>query len=128
MKEDVQNLVDTWAYLLNSMGGLLNPEKCYWWMVDYICIDGEWNYTPQVEWTLTKILPDGNRHPIAQQDMRESKKMLGIWSNLEGKNKKHLEEVLLKKYHTWFDRSKNGHLPTAFNWQSYLFKLWLSMN
>ena len=128
VREDAQKLVDEWAHLLNSTGGSLNPEKCYWWMADYVCIDGEWNYAPQVEWTLTIPLPDGSHHPIAQQDVRESKKMLGIWSNPAGNDQKHLDEVILKKYRTWMNRSKNGHLPTSLNWKSYLFKLWPGMN
>jgi hypothetical protein len=128
VREDAQNSVDMWAHLLNSTGGSLNPEKCYWWLVDYVCIDGEWNYAPQVEWTLTIPLPDGSSHPIAQQDVREAKKMLGIWSSPSGNDKKHLDMVILKKYRTWVDRSKNGHLPTSFNWSSYLFKLWAALN
>ena len=128
VKSDAQNSVDAWANLLNSTGGSLNPEKCYWWMVDYICINGEWNYAPQVEWTLTIPLPDGSRHPIAQQDVRDSKKMLGIWSNPAGQDKKHLDEIIVKKYRTWLDRSKNGHLPASLNHKSYHFKLWPGMN
>lgn len=128
VKEEAQASVDCWAYLLNSTGGSLNHEKCYWWMVDYICVNGEWNYAPQVEWELTIPLPDGSRHPIVQQDVRESKKMLGIWSNPAGNDKKHLEEVVLKKYRTWIDRSKNGHLPAKLNWISYYFKLWAGMS
>jgi len=127
VKDEAQMSVDTWAHLLNSTGGSLNPEKCYWWMVDYICINGEWNYAPQVEWTMTIPLPDGSRHPIAQQDVRAAKKMLGVWSNPTGNDMKHLHEVILKKYRIWLNRSKNGHLPTAFNWKSYLFKLWPGM-
>jgi len=128
VKEEAQASVDGWAYLLNSSGGSLNPEKCYWWMVDYICINGEWNYAPQVDWELTILLPDGSRHTIAQQDVRESKKMLGIWSNPAGDDKKHLDEIIIKKYRTWIDRSKNGHLPAKLNWISYYFKLWAGMN
>ena len=97
-------------------------------MVDYTCINGEWNYAPQVEWTLTIPLPDGSQHHIAQQDVRESKKMLGIWSNPAGNDIKHLEEIIVKKYRTWLDRSKNGHLPASLNQKSYQFKLWPGMN
>ena len=128
VKDDAQNSVDAWANLLISTGGSLNPEKCYWWMVDYTCINGEWNYAPQVEWTLTIPLPDGSQHHIAQQDVRESKKMLGIWSNPAGNDIKHLEEIIVKKYRTWLDRSKNGHLPASLNQKSYQFKLWPGMN
>jgi len=49
--------------------------------------------------------------------------MLGVWSNPAGKDKKHLEENIIKKYKQWVERSSNGHLPCDLNWKSYFFKL-----
>ena len=33
-----------WSTLLNATGGALKPEKCFWYMLDYTCKDGEWSY------------------------------------------------------------------------------------
>jgi hypothetical protein len=121
---DVQKSVDMWAYLLNSTGGSLNPEKCYWYMVDYVCIDGEWKYAPQVDWQVTIPMPDGSKHPITQLDVTESQKMLGVWSNPTGIDSDHLKKHVIGKYRTWVDRSSNGHLPNRYNHTSYKYKLW----
>lgn len=123
LQADAQESVDAWAFLLNSTGGSLNPEKCYWYSIDYVCIDGEWNYAPVVDWTISIPLPDRSRHPIRQVDTHTSHKMLGVWSNPAGNDKKHLEENIRKTYRQWIDRSLNGHLPTKYNWTSYNFKL-----
>lgn len=53
---------------------------------------------------------------------------MGIWSNPTGNDTKHLEQVILKKYRIWLDRSRNDHLPAKLNWMSYYFKLWAGMN
>ena len=30
--------------LLNAPGGGLKPEKCFWYLLDYECKEGEWKY------------------------------------------------------------------------------------
>jgi hypothetical protein len=30
-----------WCTLLNTTGGALKPKKCFWYMLDYRCKDGE---------------------------------------------------------------------------------------
>ncbi|KAL3763715.1 hypothetical protein ACHAWU_008037, partial [Discostella pseudostelligera] len=80
VKADAQLSIDAWANLLISTGGALNPDKCYWYNVDYKCVDGEWVYSELVDWGLSIPLPDGNRKEIARANVDEAKKMLGIWS------------------------------------------------
>jgi hypothetical protein len=57
---EAQRSLNAWAQLLNATGGALNPNKCYWYAVHYICINGEWAYGPWSECTLTIPLPDGS--------------------------------------------------------------------
>ena len=106
---DTQMSVDAWANLLISTGGSLNPDKCYWYMVDYMNINGEWNYAPSTTWELTIPLPDGTRHKITHLDTTHSNKMLGIWSNPAGDDTKHLEVNILGKYKTWINRLTNQY-------------------
>ena len=30
-----------WGELLNANGEALKPEKCFWYLVDYECVEGE---------------------------------------------------------------------------------------
>jgi hypothetical protein len=57
---EAQRSLNAWAQLLNATGGALNPNKCYWYAVHYVCINGEWVYGPRSECTLTIPLPDGS--------------------------------------------------------------------
>jgi hypothetical protein len=77
-----------------------------------------------VDWHVTIPLPDGSQHPITQQQVTTSQKMLGVWSNPTGNDSDHLTKHVLGKYQTWLDRSSNCHLPNRFNWISYKYKLW----
>jgi hypothetical protein len=36
--------IEHWSCLLNATGGALKPEKCWWYLLDYTCEDGEWRY------------------------------------------------------------------------------------
>jgi hypothetical protein len=40
-----QTKMAQWSNLLNATGGVLKPEKCFWYLLDYTCTDGEWSYT-----------------------------------------------------------------------------------
>ncbi len=92
VREELQQSVDAWANLLISTGGFLNPEKCYWYMVNYVCVNGEWEYHPQVDWEVTIPMPDNSRHPITQHDISTAQKMLGVWSNPAGEDTRQLNE------------------------------------
>ena len=36
-----QQEVTQWSLLLNATGGALKPEKCFWYLLDYTCYEGE---------------------------------------------------------------------------------------
>jgi hypothetical protein len=119
-----QKNLDKWAELLIATGGALNPDKCYWYMVSYVCQDGKWLYDDTKLFELTIILPDRTRKDITQLRVTDSKKMLGVWSAPCGSDKKHLEEVVVGKTTKWIGRLKNSHMPVHLAWKAYHFQLW----
>ncbi len=106
-----QNNLNKWAALLIATGGTLNPDKCYWYMVSYVCCEGEWMYDDTKLYELTIILPDGTCRAIMQLCVIDSRKMLGVWSLPNGSDKKHSQEVVIGKTAKWVGRLKNSHLP-----------------
>ncbi len=40
--------LEHWSCLLNAAGGALKPEKCFWYLLDYVCEDDEWTYAEMV--------------------------------------------------------------------------------
>ncbi len=46
--EQTQIEIKQWSRLLNATGGALKPEKCWWYLLDYTCKDGEWKYADAI--------------------------------------------------------------------------------
>jgi hypothetical protein len=111
--------LDKWARLLMATGGALNPSKCYWYMVNYRCQNGQWEYGNTIQHRLTIPLLGGDRKAILQLPAMEEQKMLGVWSSPTGLDTKNLQEVVLGKTPKWVGRLKNAHLPTYLAWKAY---------
>ncbi len=116
--------LDKWARLLIVTGGFLNPNKCYWYLISYICREGIWEY----DWNassgkLSIPLPDGSREEIIQLPVSELKFILGVWPSPDGSDAKHLQEIVVGKTRTWMNRLRNANLPTYLVWKAYRFQL-----
>jgi hypothetical protein len=110
--------LEQWSCLLNATGGALKPEKCFWYLLDYECSEGEWTYAKEMTTELRITNPDGTKSPIKQEKVTEFKKTLGIYDSLLGDNKGHLSYIV-KKATQWVNRMKNGHLPSHIAWMAY---------
>ena len=121
--QEVQESTHMWGDLLCCTGGALKPEKCFWYLVDYECKEGEWQYTDMVDWELNVPLPDGTEAPIKQRSVYDCEETLGVWSCPAGTEDKQYEKIL-GRMEKWHGRTINGHLPAKFAWVSYRLKLW----
>jgi hypothetical protein len=103
--------LEKWSCLLNAIGGALKPEKCFWYLLDYDCVDEEWIYADAMAMELKITNPDDTKSPIKWEKPTESKATLGIYDSPSGGNKGHLS-FILNKATQWVNRMKNGHLPS----------------
>ena len=115
--------LEKWSCLLNATGGALKPEKCFWYLLNYDCIDGEWIYADAMAMELKITNPDSTKSPIKREKATESKATLGIYDSPSGGNKGHLS-FILDKATQWVNRMKNGHLPSHVAWIAYKQQLW----
>jgi hypothetical protein len=116
--------LDKWSRLLITTGGSLNPDKCYWYLISYVCKDGVWEYNRNASSYMLSIpLPDGSREEIIQLPVSESKKMLGVWPSPDGSDAKHLQEVVAGKTRTWVNCLRNANLPIHLAWKAYRSQL-----
>ena len=121
MKRAQTNL-GKWSQLLNATGGALNPDKCYWYLISYVCNEGIWEYDKDGSSHILSIpLPDDSRQQITQLPVSELKKMLGVWSSPDSSDAKHLQKVMVGKTRTWVSRIRDSNLPTHLVWKSYRF-------
>ncbi len=115
--------LEHWSCLLNATGGALKPEKCFWYLLDYVCQDGEWTYAEMVPWEMLITNPDDTTSSIKQEKVTESKKILGIHDSPSGGNATHLS-FIKAKVSTWVHRMTNGHFPNHMAWIAYKHQLW----
>ncbi len=64
----LQREVSQWSLLLNATGGALKHEKCFWYLLDYTCEDGEWEYKVHSDFKSYVNNPDGSRSGIKQEE------------------------------------------------------------
>jgi hypothetical protein len=123
MKQAQTNL-DKWSQLLNATGGALNPDKCYWYLISYVCNEGIWEYDKNGSSHILSIpLPDSSQQQITQLPVLKLMKMLGVGPSPDGSDAKHLQEVVVGKTRTWVSCIWNSNLPTHLVWKSYGFQL-----
>jgi hypothetical protein len=118
-----QQEITQWSLLLNATGGALKPEKCFWYLLDYTCIEGKWAYAAHLDFELAVTNPDGSSSSIIQEEVSTSKKTLGIYNAPSGGNQGHLEYIHCKLT-TWIARMQNGYLPNHIAWTAYKLQLW----
>jgi hypothetical protein len=115
--------LEHWSFLLNATGGALKPDKCFWYLLNYVCKDGQWTYAEMVPREMLITNPDSTKSPINQVKVTESKKTLGIHDLPSGGNATHLSSIKTK-VRKWVNRMTNGHLPNHTAWITYKHQLW----
>ncbi len=114
-------------------GALKLPVKCHrrgteageslWYLLNYVCKDGEWTYAEMVPRVMLITNPDDTTSLIKQEKVTESKKTLDIHDSPSGGNTTHLS-FIKAKVSTWVNRMTDGHLPNHMAWIAYKHQLW----
>lgn len=112
-----QQAISLWSSLLAATGGAIKTEKSFWCLLDYVCKNGNWEDAPLTRYPLTITLDD-KEEIIAQRDMTDADKTLGVIHCPAGGHEAHLRK-LRNGIFEWLGQMKNGHLPPALVWLSY---------
>ena len=121
--QEMQDSLHMWDNLLLHTGRATKPDKCFWYLVDYECVNGEWQYKPTVDWEMKVPVPDGPDALIKQKDVHACEETLGVWSCPAGSEDKQYKKIT-DRVEKWTSRTSNGHLPARYAWVSYKLKLW----
>ena len=121
--ETIQTETKMWGDLLLATGGCLKPEKCFWYMLDYECREGEWIPRHLVNWELMIPMEDGTKKPIYSLSPHESRKALGVTDCPAGGSAEQLR-LIKTKLGEWISRMGNGNLPAKWAWVAYKLQLW----
>lgn len=113
--------ISWWSRLLNATGGAIKPEKSFWYLLAYRCIDGVWSYEDTME-SVDVPLPDGTLIQLTSKPAGHVEKTLGVLTAPGGGHAAQLASLATKAT-TWSNRILNGHLPASFVWKSYHHQL-----
>ena len=75
--QEAQDALSTWEELLSSTGGALAPEKSYWYLVDVVPKNGEWQYAT-IEETPGNLFLNYGQHQVRRQEVSQANEALGI--------------------------------------------------
>ena len=89
-----QKAIDCWNAALNVSGGTLRPEKCYWYLLDFIWKKGVCSLINRDMYSITVTDEHGTRSQIEQKDHSCAMEALGVWQNLLGDNKQQTKELI----------------------------------
>ena len=121
--EQTQEEVTLWGNLLIATGGAVKVDKSFWYLLDYECIEGQWQPMTMVDYDLRVPTPDGYSDALDQHDVTHSKETLGLQSCPAGGSADQLVS-LREKMESWSTKMTNGHLPSSLAWLSYRSQLW----
>lgn len=106
----MQNLILAWISLVEVTGGLLAPDKCWTYMVDFQLKKGKWTTTTQQpNFSLNIPVKPRRRHTIRQIPTSTGTNMLGVIMSPNGNN---LDQItaMRRKAQTWASNiSSMGH-------------------
>jgi hypothetical protein len=72
---------------------------------------------------MTIPLP-GSDADISQEGLSTAEKALGVWSNVDENDDKHLKENITRQVVKWMGKITNRHLTAKVGCVAYRFKLW----
>lgn len=119
--QQVQDATYYWASLLQSTGGDLKPEKCYWYLLSYKFVQGKAVLKPLREINRHRIQilqPNSVNVSIHLKDPTQALEVLGIWSCPASTGQAQLDHMI-KRGRKWGNRVHHSSLQPAEVWQSF---------
>ena len=112
--ERIQEAAKLWSGGIRTTGGAINPEKSFWWLIDFI-----WNPTNGT-WTCRRISTDdnfklqifgldGNLQTLERLEPTQSKRNLGVMLAPVEDEQAHFDFVR-KKAKSWAEQVRGGYL------------------
>jgi hypothetical protein len=83
----IQDSVNSWDNLLIATGGMLQPNKCFYSIISFEWINGDWKYannSDQDNLGITVPLPSGLNEPISHKRVTHAEKTLGAVTSPDG--------------------------------------------
>jgi hypothetical protein len=124
--ESIQASVVNWGNLLIATGGALQPAKCFYSIISFEWINGEWSYRDNStidDFGMFVPLPGGATAAIGHRPVTHSEKTLGAMTSPDGDSSGAIA-LMQEKAQQWIDSIRNGHLHRRNVWFSLGVQFW----
>ncbi len=108
----IKNSVNSWGNLLIATGGALKPKKCFYLIISFEWVCGEWKYKDNSingRFGVTVPLPGGSSAAIVHHPVTHAEKILGAMTSPDGTSSGTIQQMQ-KKAQQWVDAFRNSHL------------------
>ncbi len=108
----IQNSVNSWGNLLIATGGTLKPEKCFYLIISFEWVHGEWKYKDNGingRFGVTVPLPGGSFAAIVHCPITHAKKTLGAMTSPDGTSSGAIQQIQ-EKVQQSVDTVRKGHI------------------
>ncbi len=110
---DVQRAVNLWSGGISATGGALNPEKSFWWLLDFVWdpLKGKWRFATEKDapGELTLVGPTGVRETLTRVDPGTARETLGVFMAPDGNQEAQLS-ALTSSGKKWATHVQQGFL------------------
>jgi hypothetical protein len=116
----IQNSVNSWGKLLIAPGCALKPEKCFYSIISFEWVRGEWKYKDNSingRFGVTVPLPGGISSAIAHRPVSHAEKTLGAMTSPDGTSSGAIQQMQ-EKVQQWVNAVRNGHIHRQNVWYS----------
>lgn len=84
-----------WACTLRTTGGLLRADKCFWYLIYFIWLNGEYHHQYVCAIPAAILVPDisGRLEVIDRHEPSASKEVMGVFQAPDGNMADHLKDL-----------------------------------
>ena len=123
----IQSAIENWGQLLIATGRSLNPEKCFYHLIDFTWTrKGGWQYIAHHEDEGAVVfvpLPDGTMAPISHLTVDNAQITLGVVTCPSGNSTGNLCQIK-EKATKWFNSLTAGRLHCQMMWFGVDRQMW----
>ena len=112
IRHKAQTMIDKWCSALWISGGCLRPDKCWWYVIQFVwCKNGKWRYARVDETEADLFIPDETKtkQRIERNEVHVGRKTLGVFLAPDGNNNDQLKKMK-KETNAWTGRMNRSFI------------------
>jgi hypothetical protein len=129
LEEKIQRAIHLWEGSLTAIGGQLEPQKTYWYRINFKWNNGKWKYMAMKDSTaqISMTNEQGEVVPVEQLEVTEARRTLGVRLAPDGNNQEEFK-YLKETCDAWADRIRSGMVRRKYAWQAFSSTIWAKVS